>query len=191
MLTDMQDDTMSTSMAEPSPTNASTMLPKWVVLWTHSNCERLVRDQLVLQGFEVFLPELPRWSRRGNLRHLLRVPMFPGYLFLHHPVDQFSYIEVRKIKGLVRILGRRWDQLATVPECEIESIQKVLATDTPTLPHPYLRAGQRVKVMHGPLRNAEGFLVQSEPRSGLLVLSVDILQRSVAVQIDCTLVAAV
>lgn len=115
--------------------------------------------------------------------------MFPGYLFLRHTaMDKLSYIEVCKTRGLVRILGERWDRLGTVPGGEIEAIQKVIEAELPALPHPYLREGQRVRVVRGPLASAEGILVKSEPEKGLLVLSVELLQRSVAVQIDCTLV---
>jgi len=115
--------------------------------------------------------------------------MFPGYLFLRHDaMDKMSYIEVCKTKGLVRILGERWDHLGTVPSGEIEAIQKVIEAELPAMPHPYLREGQRVRVARGPLANAEGILVKSEPKRGVLVLSVDLLRRSVGVEIDCTMV---
>ena len=148
-----------------------------------------MHDQLSAKGFESFLPKVGQWSRRQGLRYLARVPMFPGYLFLRHTaMDKLSYIEVCKTRGLVRILGERWDRLGTVPGGEIEAIQKVIEAEMPALPHPYLREGQRVRVVRGPLASAEGILVKSEPEKGLLVLSVELLQRSVAVQIDCTLV---
>jgi transcription antitermination factor NusG len=164
---------------------------RWHVLWTHSNCERLVYDQLRTQGFEVLLPMIGQWGRRKGLRYLGQVPMFPGYLFLHHAVDKMSYLQVCKARGLVRILGEQWDRLATVPEREIEAIRKLGETDLQPLPHPYLREGQRVRVLRGPLANAQGILLKSEPEKGLLVLSVELLRRSVAVQIDCTLVQPV
>lgn len=149
----------------------------------------MVHDQLLAKGFESFLPKISQWSRRNGLRHLVRAPMFPGYLFLRHAVlDKASYIEVCKTKGLVRILGERWDHLGTVPHGEMEAIQKVIEAELPAMPHPYLRAGQRVRVIRGPLANAEGILVKSEPKKGVLVLSVDLLRRSVGVEIDCTLV---
>lgn len=172
-------------------TNAEAAVePQWHVLWTHSNCEQRVHDQLSAKGFELFLPTLSRWFRRKDFRYVARVPMFPGYLFLRHAMNQTSYLEVLKTKGLARILGERWDRLGTVPDREIETIQKVLKTDLPTTPHPYLREGQRVRVMRGPLANAEGVLLNVDSKKGLLVLSVDLLRRSVAVQIDCTLVNA-
>jgi transcriptional antiterminator NusG len=164
---------------------------RWYVLWTHSNCERLVYEQLRGQGFELLLPLIAQWVRRRGLRYLSKVPMFPGYLFLNHAIDKLSYLQVCKTRGLVRILGEQWDRLAAVPEREIDSIRKLVGTDLPALPHPYLREGQRVRVIQGPLANAEGILIKSEPEKGMLVLSVDMLRRSVGVQIDCTLVRPV
>lgn len=58
------------------------------------------------------------------------------------------------------------------------------------LPHPYLREGQRVRITRGPLAGVEGILVHSKPHKGLLVFSIELLQRSVAVEVDCTLVVA-
>src|SRR6476646_8332349 len=86
--------------------------PAWHVLWTHSHCERLLFDQLGALGYRVFLPELSVWSRRAGARLALRRPMFPGYLFLHHAMDRASYLEVRKARGLVSILGSGWGRLA-------------------------------------------------------------------------------
>lgn len=171
--------------------NEANAAKRWHVLWTHSNCERLVYDQLRAQGFETLLPMIHQWSRRRGLRYLGRVPMFPGYLFLHHAIDKLSYLQVCKSRGLVRILGEQWDRLATVPDHEIEAIQRLIETDLPALPHAYLREGQKVRVLRGPLANAEGILLKSEPEKGLLVLSVELLRRSVAVEIDCTLVQPV
>jgi transcriptional antiterminator NusG len=172
----------TTNTIEDQPNPAA----HWYVLWTHSNCERLVYEQLHALGFEVLLPMIGQWARRRGLRYLGRVPMFPGYLFLHHAIDKLSYLQVCKVRGLVRILGEQWDRLAAVPDREIAAIQKLIQTDLPALPHPYLHEGQRVRVLRGPLANAEGILLKSEPENGLLVLSIEMLRRSVAVEIDCT-----
>lgn len=164
---------------------------RWHALWTASHCERLVRDQLAAKGFTAFLPEVQAWSRRGQARRLIAAPMFPGYLFLHHAMDKESYIEVVKARGLVRVLGERWDRLANVPDAEIESIYRLHEAGIPALPHPYLRDGQRVRITGGPLQGVEGTLLRSCAEKGVLVLSVHLLQRSVAVQVDCLLVAPV
>jgi transcription termination/antitermination protein NusG len=165
-------------------------IPLWYALYTRSHCEQLVYDQLTAKGFHIFLPKIDVWSQRAGKRHRISVPMFSGYLFLRHAIDKASYIDVRKARGLVRILGERWDRLSVVPDAEIEAIQTTLNACLPVMPHPYLREGQRVRITQGPLRGVEGILVQSKPTKGLLILSVDLLQRSVAVEIDCGMVTA-
>jgi transcription termination/antitermination protein NusG len=160
----------------------------WVALWTHSHCETLVCDQLVAKGFHAFLPTISTWSRQGGARRLIRVPLFPGYLFVHHALDKRSYVEILKTRGLARVLGERWDRPAVVDESEIDAIRRALGSQLPVLMHPYLRDGQRVRITDGPLTDVEGILVESKPNKGLLVLSVKLLQRSVAIEIDCTAV---
>jgi transcription antitermination factor NusG len=105
-------------------------------------------------------------------------------------MDKASYLEILKSRGLVAVLGERWDRLAVVPETEIEAIRRVLETCSPVVPYPYLSVGQRVRIGAGPLLGVEGILVRSKPRKGLLVLSVELLRRSIAVEVDCTQVAA-
>jgi transcriptional antiterminator NusG len=164
---------------------------QWRALWTHSNAEQLVHDQLIAKKFDSFLPMIPVWSRRGGAQHLIRKPMFPGYLFLRHALDKASYIEVMKANGMARILGERWDRPAVVADEEVEGIRQVLDTGMPILPHAYLREGHRVRITRGPLTGVEGVLVHHKLHKGLLVVSVELLQRSVAVEVDCVFVAPV
>jgi transcription termination/antitermination protein NusG len=160
----------------------------WYALYTRAHCEQLVYDQLAAKGFHVFLPRIRIWSRRAGQAHLIATPMFPTYLFLRHAMDKLSYLEVRKVRGLVRILGERWDRLGVVPDAEIEAIQKAVHARLPVLPHPYLKEGQHVRITNGPLEGTEGIFVRSKPARGLLVLSVDLLRRSIAVEVDCSTV---
>src|SRR2546425_11933969 len=75
----------------------------WHALFTRSHCEQLVHDQLAAKGFDLLLPKIEQWSRRGGLRHLIRVPMFSGYVFLRAGMDKASYVEVVKERGLVQV----------------------------------------------------------------------------------------
>jgi transcription antitermination factor NusG len=163
----------------------------WHVLWTRSHCEQLVHDQLAAKGFHLLLPRINVWVRRRRVRQRAVVPMFPGYLFLRHAMDKDSYVEVRKARGLVEVLGNRWDQLAVVPEREVEAIERVDRARVRARPHPFLREGQRVRITEGPLVDVEGVLLRLNPNKGMLVLSVDLVQRSIAVEVDVTRVAAV
>lgn len=139
----------------------------------------------------MFLPTIRIWSRRGGRRHVISVPMFPGYLFLHHAIDKHSYVQILQARGVVRILGERWDRLVPVDDAEVAALQQLVTIDVPVLPHPYLREGHRVRIADGPLSGLEGVLLQVKPSKGLLVVSVELLQRSVAVEVDCTRVVSI
>jgi transcriptional antiterminator NusG len=164
---------------------------QWSVLWTHSNSERLVDEQLKGKGFETFLPFIRSWSQRGGTQRSIPLPMFPGYVFVRHAVDKHSHVEMLKARGVVRLLGERWDRPAPVPDHEIDAIRRVAHADIPVFPHPFLAEGQRVRIVGGALAGVEGILVATKPQKGLLVVSVDLLQRSVAVDVECTKVEPV
>ena len=162
--------------------------PPWFAIWTNSHCEERVREQLDGKGFRTFLPTVRDWSRRAGVRCVVVRPMFPSYLFVQHRIDKRSYVEIMKTKGLVRILGERWDRLEAIPSGEVDAIRRVVDSPLPVMPHPYLQQGQRVRIVDGPLSGIEGILVRSRPERGLVVLTVDLLRRSVAVEVDCTAV---
>jgi len=163
----------------------------WHVAWTHSHCEQLVFDQLQGRGFHPFLPSMGAWSTRAGRRRLISVPMFPGYVFLNDTLDKSAHVEARKVRGVAGILGDGWDRPAYVPDEEMQAIQQVVDSRLPTLPHPYLTEGRTVRIAAGPLAGLEGILVKARPARGLLVLSVNLLQRSVVVEVDWTQVMPV
>jgi transcription antitermination factor NusG len=88
----------------------------------------------------------------------------------------------------VRVLEDGWTRLTPVPDAEIDAIQQVVAADVPVFAHEHLSQGDRVEVTEGPLSGLEGLFVQDKPTKGRLVLNVDLLGRSVAVEVDCTAV---
>lgn len=164
---------------------------RWYALWTNSHCEQLVQDQLTARGFRSFLPTIRDWSRRAGVRRQIQRPMFPGYLFVNEAMGKREYVEIMKTRGLVRILGERWDSLAVIQDVEVEAIRQLAGSDLALMPYPYLREGQRVRITDGPLADVEGILVRIRPNRGLLVLSVGLLQRSVAVEVECAAVEPV
>jgi transcription termination/antitermination protein NusG len=164
---------------------------QWSVLWTHSNNERRVDEQLRGKGFDTFLPLIRSWSRRRGTQLPLRVPMFPGYLFVHHIVDKHSQIEMLKARGVVKLLGEGWARPAPVPDDEIDVIRRVADADVPVFQYPFLKDGQQVRIIDGALAGLEGILIASNPHKGLFVVSVDLLQRSVAVELESSQVVPV
>lgn len=181
--------TATSTVHHPRTDRPADQAASWFALWTHSRCEQIVHDQLVQRGFHAFLPTVDLWSRRRGVRRLLRVPMFTGYLFVRHNMDRESHVEMRKIRGLVRVLGERWDRLAAIPDDEMKSVEHIATSREPVLPFPYLQEGQRVRITTGPLSGVQGFFVEANAQRGTLVVSVHLLQRSVSVVVDATDVA--
>jgi transcription antitermination factor NusG len=161
---------------------------EWYAIWTRSNCERLVAQQLAAKGFAAFLPEMSTRSRRNGRSHVVQVPMFPGYLFLRQTMEKAAYVEILKARGIVRILEGGWNRLTPVAEEEVDAIQRLLASGEPLFPHAYFRQGDRVRVVEGPLAGVEGIFVRDKPQKGRLVVSVNLLRTSVAVEVDCAFV---
>jgi transcription termination/antitermination protein NusG len=174
----------SVSLATSPESDLAGLPAPWHVLWTRSHCEQAVHDQLAAKGFHPFLPKLRRWSRRDGLRHLISTPLFPGYLFLNDALDKPSHVALRKTAGLAAILGERWDRPARVPAGEIDAIRRVVESGADVFPHLYLREGQRVRIVAGPLDGVEALLVRHRANKGVVVVSLHLLQRSVAVELD-------
>jgi len=162
----------------------------WYAIWTKSNCERLVAQQLSAKGFAPFLPEMPTRSRRNGKSHFVQQPMFPGYLFLRHAMEKSSYIEILKARGIVRILEGGWNRLTTIADDQVHAIQQLVESGVPVFPHVYFREADRVRVVEGPLAGIEGIFLRDKPQKGRLVVSVNLLQTSVAVEVDCAFVEA-
>jgi transcription antitermination factor NusG len=182
----------SDSQKHESPTEGGEALAiSWYAVWTHSHCEQSVSHQLSAKGFSAFLPEMSVWSKRRGEQRLIRVPMFPGYLFVRDAMDKHSYIEILKSRGVVRILEDGWTRLTPVADCEIDAIRQVVDAEVPVFAHEHLVHGDCVEVTEGPLRGLEGFFVHDKLSKGRLVVSVDLLGRSVAVEVDCIAVRPV
>jgi transcription antitermination factor NusG len=156
----------------------------WYAVWTRNNCEQRVCEELADKGFKPFLPELDDGVRHEKMTRLAREPLFPGYVFIRHAINRWSYLKVCKTRGVLKVLGTSWDCLAAVPDEEIDAIRRVQRAGLPRRRYPFIRDGERVRVTRGPLANIKGILVVTNGGSDLLVLSIGLLRQSVAVEID-------
>jgi transcription antitermination factor NusG len=159
----------------------------WFALQVRTRQEASVAQQLNGQGYERFLPLYKvrkRWSDRIKE---VNAPLFPGYLFCRfNPQDR---LPILKTPGVIQVVGFN-NGPAAVDEAEIRSIQTLVTAGVPHQPCPFLAAGDRVRIESGPLLGLEGILIDVK-RSHRLVLSVTLLQRSVAVEIDSALITAI
>ncbi|HTB93133.1 MAG TPA: UpxY family transcription antiterminator [Candidatus Sulfotelmatobacter sp.] len=152
----------------------------WYAILTKTGREKNATLLLENSGFECYLPvskSRRRWSDRVKE---IDVPLFPGYLFCRmNPNDR---LPVLITPGVVQIVGRGKTPIP-IEEHEIGAIKRVASSGLPAMPWPYLQVGQTARIEEGPLQGLSGIVVKI--KSGLkLVLSVQLLQRSIAVEID-------
>jgi transcription antitermination factor NusG len=174
------------SNSDSSQQNASEIKFPWFALQVRTRHEGCVADYLDGKGYESFLPLYKcrkRWSDRIKE---VETPLFPGYLFCRF--DPEERLPILKTPGVIQIVGYNHSS-TPVDETEISAIQTLVATGIPNRPWPFLHAGDTVRIQSGPLRGLQGVLVSFKGNCRL-VLSLTLLQRSVAVEIDSAFVAA-
>lgn len=152
----------------------------WWALYTRHQHEKAVAEMLAARGFEVFLPVYDSTRRWKDRTKKLSVPLFPCYVFVRGGLHR--RLQVVTTPGVHMILSRG-EQVALIPEVEIQAIRKTLEGRYLVEPHPFLKCGERVRVRRGCLEGVEGLLVRKK-NLYRLVLSVDTLAQSVAVEID-------
>ena len=155
----------------------------WYCIHTRSRHEEAVHHRLSDKKFQAFLPKLEVWSKRKDRRKKIQKALFPGYLFVYEILNPRLGLEILKTPGVVKILGNEAGPVP-VPESQIESIKKILNGKAAVSPFPYLKEGQLVRIVDGPLRGCEGFLIKIKEEKEKLVISIDLLRRSVSVEIE-------
>ncbi len=152
----------------------------WYALQTRSRHEKVVRQQLEQKAMESFLPLYRSMRRWKDRRKELALPLFPGYVFVRMELSERR--EAVKTHGVARIVSFGGTP-ASLPEKEIEAIRHFLEQKVRLDPHPYLRVGQRARIRSGPFQGLEGILLRKK-NSLRFVISLDLILRSVAVEID-------
>jgi len=154
----------------------------WWALYTRHQHEKAVAEMLSAKGFEVFLPLYDSQRRWKDRNMLLSLPLFPCYVFVRGGMDRRSKIVTTP--GVHMILSNG-DHAASIPEAEIQAIRTTVEGPFRVEPHPFLKCGERVRLKRGALAGVEGVLVRKKNLCRL-VLSVDILMQSVAVEVDAS-----
>jgi transcription antitermination factor NusG len=159
----------------------------WCAIYTRHQHEKAIAQILSAKGLEVFLPLYHATHRWKDRTMRLSLPLFPCYLFLRGMKGR--RLEVVTTPGIVSVLSINGEP-AAIPESEMEAVRRVVEWGNRVEPHPYLRRGDRVRVISGPLQGLEGILVRKKSFYRL-VLSVEILERSAAVEVDVSAVERV
>jgi transcription antitermination factor NusG len=159
----------------------------WLAVYTQPRHEKTVRDHLEAKAIEVFLPIAIERSQWKDRRVTLEVPAFPGYVFVRTPLHERA--SVFSTPGVVRILSFN-GRPASIDAAEIEALRLCHLEGVLFEPHPFAAIGERVRVRAGTLEGLEGVVIRR--KSGLrLVLSMSLINQSVAVEIEASLLEPV
>ena len=154
----------------------------WYAIQTRCRFEKKVATQLQNKGIATYLPlvkQIHRWSDR---RQVVEQPLFPGYGFVRFhdsPVRRLRVLQTAGVNGFVMMNGFP----VPVPEQQLEDVRLLLANEIACRAYPFLKAGQRVRIRGGCLDGLEGILI-SENKDHSLVISIESIQRSLAVRIE-------
>jgi transcription antitermination factor NusG len=154
----------------------------WFALQTRPRFEKKVTNELQEKGIEVFLPvqnSLRQWSDR---RQLVEMPLFPGYVFVRAAGTVDARVNVLRTNGVASFVGVRG--IGTmIPDEEISAIQTLLREKIPFEQHAFLKIGQKLRIRGGSLDGIQGILTDIRGDQSL-VISVELIQRSVAMRVS-------
>ena len=152
---------------------------RWYAVYTYPRHEKKVLSALEERGIESMLPlyqVIHRW--RNGVKRQLSLPLFPGYVFVHFNVQQ--KLKILSIPSVASLVGCGAEP-SPLQDGEVDAIR--LALPHLAKPHPFLKCGDRVRLKSGPLAGLEGILLRKKD-SMKFVLSMDLLQQAISVEID-------
>jgi len=153
---------------------------QWFALRVRSNCENLIAVALRGKGYAEFFPVYRKRSRWSDRMKQIELPLFPGYVFARFDVDR--RLPILTIPGVMHVVGVG-KRPEPIEEAELRAVECFIASGLPVEPWPYLRTGQVVEVDQGSLSGMKGILLEIK-NAYRLVVSLTLLHRSVAVEID-------
>ncbi len=156
---------------------------EWYALYVQVNHEKEIVKRLEQKEINCFLPLMETWSKRLDRRKRIQLPLFPGYVFVHVLLDNYMNLNIVKTRGALNLL-RNSEGPLSIPSYQIENLQTMLKSTQPLKLHPYLKEGDWVHVARGPIAGCIGILKRLDPKRGRLILSVDIIRKSVSVELD-------
>ncbi len=154
--------------------------PRWYAVCVCPRHEKAVTANFKLREFTYFLPVYRSVRRWKDRRKELDMVLFPGYVFVH--LDLRKRLQVLQSPGVVSFVTFQGHPVP-LEDSEVHSLSLVMSTGLKAEPHPYLQPGRRVRVVRGPLADMEGTLVRRKERFHL-VLSIELIMRSVLIEVD-------
>lgn len=158
----------------------------WYAVHTKSRHEDKVWQGLTQKSYDTFLPKIEVWSQRKDRRKKIHVPMFPGYLFVAlDATDNETRLNILKTVGVVKILGKpRGAEPLPVPDEKIEAIRRLVESRVEIQHFQYPKVGEAAQIIDGPFKGIEGIVTVSDYEKEVFVITIDLLQRAVAIKLE-------
>jgi transcriptional antiterminator NusG len=156
---------------------------KWYAVHTRSRFETKVLEGFSGKCIEAFLPRIQVMSRRKDRRKKILIPLLPGYVFVHFDMAPEVYWDIIKTTGVVRMVSFRGEPVPARDE-EVASLMILDGTDRTVQNRAYVKTGDKVMIMEGPLKGLVGFYLRRKGQSDRVVVSVELLKRSLAVEVE-------
>ena len=156
----------------------------WYALYTRHQHEKAVNQILTNKGFETFLPLYSTPHRWKDRTKVVSVPLFPCYVFLRSALER--RLAIMTTPGIHSIVSSA-ERPCSIPPAEIDAIRRAVESGARVEPHPLLKRGDWVRIKCGPLEGMQGILVRKK-NLYRLILSVEMLGKAAAVEIDAVLV---
>jgi transcriptional antiterminator NusG len=155
---------------------------QWYVLHTKSRFENVVNEGLLKKQIEVFLPKITVRSKRRDRRAMIRIPLFPGYVFVKTDLHPHHHLEIVKTAGAVRLIGNRQGPIPVAEET-IDSLQIMISSDHAITTGNSLQKGDKVVVVSGPLTGVAGTFVRYGGK-GRVIVNVEALGQYAGVEVN-------
>jgi len=128
----------------------------------------VVNEGLLKKSLEVFLPRIKVKSKRRDRKMMIKIPLFPGYLFVKTNLTPYEHIEIVKTVGAVRLIGSK-DGPVCVPQETVDSLKIMVESDHPVTTGGRFQKGDRVMVVSGPFTGVNGFFVRYRGQNRVVV----------------------
>jgi transcription antitermination factor NusG len=154
----------------------------WYGLQTRPRHEKIVAQRLEERGVATFLPLVKEEHRWSDRKKSVQVPLFGCYVFARFIPNRSERLRVLRVEGVFGLVGAKGEGVP-IPDDQIDSVRSLINGGLPWSSHPFLKVGQRVRIRSGALNGLEGVLL-SRNGDRTLVISVDAIQRSLAVRVE-------
>jgi transcription antitermination factor NusG len=161
----------------------------WYALYCKSRHERQAYQKLVSKGVETFIADYETRAQWGTRWRKVKKNLLPGYLLVRVNKSVQLYYEILQTPGVVKFVGSAWPHLSCIPDEQVESLQALLSSQQAFMEVPYWSSGDEVEVIAGPLVGFRGRVISAKDRRSRVIVSIDVLQRSVQVELDSSLLA--